>query len=62
MAQILNIYFVFQIDEEIVSCLEFLRHVYGVFGFTFQLKLSTRPEGFLGEVALWDVAEKVWLC
>jgi len=47
-----------QIHDEVMGCLEFLKFVYGVFGFTFQLKLSTRPEGFLGEPALWDNAEK----
>lgn len=47
-----------QIRDEIVGCLDFLRHVYGIFGFTFKLELSTRPEQFLGEVELWDRAEK----
>jgi threonyl-tRNA synthetase len=36
-----------------------MSHVYGVFGFEFHLKLSTRPENFIGEVAVWDSAEKV---
>ena len=40
------------------GCLEFLQSVYGIFGFNFQLALSTRPEGFLGEESLWDEAEK----
>jgi len=31
--------------------------MYGRFGFTFKFELSTRPEGFLGEVATWDKAE-----
>ncbi|KAA3672769.1 threonyl-tRNA synthetase [Paragonimus westermani] len=47
-----------QIKEEIKSCLDFLRYVYGVFGFSFQLFLSTRPEKFMGEVELWDRAEQ----
>jgi len=33
--------------------------VYEVFGFTFKLNLSTRPEKFLGEPEVWDQAEKV---
>jgi threonyl-tRNA synthetase len=37
--------------------LEFLKHVYGVFGFTFELKLSTRPDSFLGEIETWNLAE-----
>ncbi|CAL8249120.1 unnamed protein product [Merluccius merluccius] len=47
-----------QIEEEIKGCLDFLRTVYQVFGFTFKLNLSTRPEKFLGEVEVWDQAEK----
>jgi threonyl-tRNA synthetase len=31
--------------------------VYGIFGFEFTLELSTRPENFLGELAVWDKAE-----
>ncbi|XP_041855734.1 threonine--tRNA ligase 1, cytoplasmic [Melanotaenia boesemani] len=47
-----------QIEEEIKGCLDFLRTVYEVFGFTFKLNLSTRPEKFLGEPGVWDQAEK----
>lgn len=47
-----------QIEDEIKGCLDFLRTVYDVFGFTFKLNLSTRPEKFLGEPELWDRAEK----
>ena len=41
------------------GCLDFLQAVYGVFGFTFKLNLSTRPDKFIGEVETWDKAEKV---
>ncbi|XP_053727355.1 threonine--tRNA ligase 1, cytoplasmic [Synchiropus splendidus] len=47
-----------QIEEEIKGCLDFLRTVYEVFGFTFKLNLSTRPEKFLGDPEVWDQAEK----
>ncbi|CAH2296536.1 threonine--tRNA ligase, cytoplasmic [Pelobates cultripes] len=47
-----------QIEEEIKSCLDFLRSVYDVFGFTFKLNLSTRPEKFLGDIEVWNQAEK----
>ncbi|XP_004413032.1 PREDICTED: probable threonine--tRNA ligase 2, cytoplasmic isoform X1 [Odobenus rosmarus divergens] len=47
-----------QIEEEINGCLQFLQSVYSTFGFSFQLNLSTRPENFLGEVEIWDEAEK----
>ncbi|KAL1458375.1 hypothetical protein WDU94_008532 [Cyamophila willieti] len=47
-----------QIGDEIVSALDFLRHVYSIFGFTFNLRLSTRPEKYLGELEVWNRAEK----
>ncbi|XP_035209779.1 threonine--tRNA ligase 1, cytoplasmic-like isoform X2 [Stegodyphus dumicola] len=47
-----------QISSEIKGALEFLQHVYGVFGFTFDLKLSTRPDNFLGDIEVWNDAEK----
>jgi len=53
-----NIYY-FQIGQEISGALNFLSHVYSVFGFSFQLVLSTRPEKYLGEINMWDEAEKV---
>lgn len=49
----------FKIEEEIKGCLDFLKSVYAVFGFTFQLYLSTRPENYLGDLEIWDHAEKV---
>ncbi|XP_070759953.1 threonine--tRNA ligase 1, cytoplasmic isoform X2 [Enoplosus armatus] len=47
-----------QIEEEIKGCLDFLRTVYEVFGFSFKLNLSTRPEKFLGDPDVWNQAEK----
>ena len=47
-----------QIIDEMRGCLDFLKHVYGIFGFTFSLKLSTRPEKYLGELSVWDEAER----
>jgi threonyl-tRNA synthetase len=41
------------------GCFDFLNKVYGVFGFEFHLKLSTRPENYIGELSVWDSAEKV---
>lgn len=41
------------------GCFDFLQRVYGLFGFTFKLELSTRPEKYLGDIATWDAAEKV---
>jgi len=47
------------VEEEINGALEFMKYVYGIFGFTFQLKLSTRPDKCLGTIDVWDQAEKV---
>uniref|UniRef100_A0A8C6PVQ9 threonine--tRNA ligase n=1 Tax=Nothobranchius furzeri TaxID=105023 RepID=A0A8C6PVQ9_NOTFU len=47
-----------QIEIEMKGCLDFLRCVYGVFGFSFQLHLSTRPEKYLGDISVWNQAEK----
>lgn len=48
-----------QLEEEIVACLDFVRHVYQVFGFSFHCLLSTRPTPCLGEPEQWDHAEQV---
>lgn len=46
-----------QIREEIEGCFDFLSAIYGLFGFEFKLLLSTRPENYIGESKVWDVAE-----
>lgn len=47
-----------QIEEEVIAALDFMREVYTTFGMTYKLELSTRPKKALGEVALWNRAEK----
>lgn len=47
-----------QVEQEILHNLEFMRHIYAVLGFEFELTLSTRPEKYLGERKDWDVAEE----
>lgn len=47
-----------QVGSEMKGCLDFLQAVYKVFGFSFKLNLSTRPDKFIGEVETWDKAEK----
>lgn len=46
-----------QITSEIEGLFDFLKCIYGLFGFPFKLKLSTRPEKFLGDIETWNVAE-----
>jgi threonyl-tRNA synthetase len=46
-----------QIGEEVEQLLRLVQRVYADFGLTPEMKLSTRPAEFLGEVATWDHAE-----
>jgi len=46
-----------QVRQEITSFLKMLDEVYTVFGLEYKMALSTRPEGYLGELSLWDQAE-----
>ena len=48
-----------QIEEEIAAIFDFMKHVYGLFGFEFSLELSTRPEKYLGNLETWHAAEEV---
>lgn len=47
-----------QIQQEISGALEFMKSVYEIFGFTFKLELSTRPEKYLGDIETWNEAEE----
>lgn len=47
-----------QIESEVFALLDFAKFVlHDTFRFEFKAKLSTRPEKFLGEKAVWDKAE-----
>jgi threonyl-tRNA synthetase len=46
-----------QIGDEVERVLRLIQQVYGDFGLTPSMKLSTRPAEFLGTVAQWDHAE-----
>jgi len=46
-----------QITQEVLGALNFMKYVYGIFGMTYKLELSTRPKKALGEKELWDQAE-----
>jgi threonyl-tRNA synthetase len=46
-----------QIGEEVERLLRLVKRVYDDFGLTPEMKLSTRPAEFLGEIATWDHAE-----
>ncbi|CDW83862.1 threonyl-trna [Stylonychia lemnae] len=46
-----------QIEEEIEKCLDFLNTIYSLFGFNWQIFLSTRPESSMGSDQQWQEAE-----
>ncbi|KAI5781471.1 hypothetical protein EDC01DRAFT_709811 [Geopyxis carbonaria] len=47
-----------QVKQEIHGLFDFLQKVYGLLGFTFKLKLSTRPEEkYVGDIETWNKAE-----
>jgi threonyl-tRNA synthetase len=47
------------LKQEINGILTMIKRIYSVFEMTFSVVLSTRPESFMGDPALWDMAEKM---
>lgn len=48
-----------QIEEEVIRLINFIDRVYKVFGLTYEIELSTRPEEkYIGDIAIWDKSEK----
>ncbi|KAF2862204.1 threonyl-tRNA synthetase-like protein [Piedraia hortae CBS 480.64] len=46
-----------QIEQEIKGLFDFIKTIYGTFGLSFKMKLSTMPEDHLGDEATWQRAE-----
>ena len=48
-----------QIESEVIRLINFIDRMYGIFGLTYDIELSTRPEEkYIGDIALWDKSEK----
>lgn len=47
-----------QLGDEIMRCIDFTQFVYDLFGFEYEVVLSTRPENSMGTKEQWDTAEK----
>jgi len=48
-----------QLHEEISSIIAFVKDVMGLFGFEYELEISTRPEEkYIGTIETWDKAER----
>ena len=45
-----------QIQEEIIGVIDLVDYVYGLFGFTYNVEVSTKPEKSIGSQEQWDVA------
>lgn len=48
-----------QIEEEIIRLIHFIDRVYNVFGLTYEIELSTRPEKYIGTIESWDKSEEI---
>lgn len=48
-----------QIEEEVIRLINFIDRMYSVFGLTYNIELSTRPEEkYIGSIEIWNKAEK----
>ncbi|HZJ87340.1 MAG TPA: threonine--tRNA ligase, partial [Erysipelothrix sp.] len=48
-----------QIEDEVIEIIDFLDEVYSVFGLTYDIELSTRPEkDYIGSIEVWDKSEE----
>lgn len=47
-----------QIFDEVNAILDIADLFYGIFGLEYRPELSTRPADFMGDISLWDKAEK----
>lgn len=48
-----------QIEQQIAEVIDFVFAMYTTFGFSdFTIELSTRPENYIGDIAVWDISEK----
>lgn len=47
-----------QIEEEIAGVIDLIDYMYGIFGFSYRIELSTRPEDSMGSDELWEQAEQ----
>ena len=48
-----------QIESEVIKLINFIDRMYSIFGLTYDIELSTRPEEkYIGDIAIWDKSEK----
>ena len=48
-----------QIEEEVIRLINFIDRMYAIFGLTYDIELSTRPEEkYIGDIEIWNRSEK----
>ncbi len=47
-----------QIEDEVKRIMALFDEVYEVFGLSYHIVLSTRPDDYIGEKSFWDISEK----
>jgi len=48
-----------QIEEEVIKLINFIDRMYKIFGLTYDIELSTRPEEkYIGDIEIWNKSEK----
>ena len=48
-----------QIESEVMKLIQFIDRVYSIFGLSYRIELSTRPEEkYIGDIAIWEQSEK----
>jgi len=48
-----------QIEEEVIKLISFIDRMYAIFGLTYDIELSTRPEEkYIGDIEIWNKSEK----
>lgn len=48
-----------QIESEVISLINFIDRIYSVFGLTYDIELSTRPEEkYIGDLEIWEKSER----
>jgi len=48
-----------QIESEVIKLINFIDRMYSIFGLTYDIELSTRPEEkYIGDIEIWNKSEK----
>ncbi len=48
-----------QIEEEVIRLINFIDRIYSIFGLTYDIELSTRPEEkYIGDIEIWNKSEQ----